>query len=142
MRWSIIDNQPFFNHAYFCSARRIYPCRVTALKIHTMLHSCMPLRGGVSLVQPTGGALIASFKDQSEWVTYHPTPSMLQPWLPTRRTVLLAAVSSCANHVLRPIFPLLIERRPGQRPRQHNFTLPDKDDTNYIPRVLYGVLNH
>src|SRR6218665_3122351 len=31
MRWSIIDNQPFFNHAYFCSARRIYPCRVTAL---------------------------------------------------------------------------------------------------------------
>jgi len=27
MRWSIIDNQPFFSHAYFCSARRIYPCR-------------------------------------------------------------------------------------------------------------------
>src|SRR6218665_3615939 len=31
MRWSIIDNQPFFSHAYFCSARRIYPCRVRPL---------------------------------------------------------------------------------------------------------------
>src|SRR6218665_2547537 len=50
--------------------------------------SCTPpLRGGVSLVQPTGSALIASSQEQSEWVTYHPTPSMFQPWLPTRRTV-------------------------------------------------------
>src|SRR6218665_3244725 len=31
MRWSIIDNQPFFSHAYFSSARRIYPCRARAL---------------------------------------------------------------------------------------------------------------
>src|SRR6218665_2973379 len=37
MRWSIIDNQPFFNHAYFCSARRIYPCRVTALNSSSKL---------------------------------------------------------------------------------------------------------
>jgi len=55
---------------------------------------------------------------------------------------LLAAVSSCSNHVLRPVFPPLIERRPGLRPRPHNFTLPDKDDTNFIPRVLYRVLTH
>ena len=41
----------------------------------------------------------------------------------------LAAVSSCSNHVLRPVFPPLIERRPGLRSRPHNFTLPDKDDT-------------
>src|SRR6218665_1160310 len=55
---------------------------------------------------------------------------------------LLAAVSSCSNHVLRPIFPPLIERRPGLRPRPHNFTLPDKDDTNFTPRVLYRALTH
>src|SRR6218665_1759286 len=48
-----------------------------------------------------------------------------------------SAVSSCSNHVLRPVFPPLIERRPGLRPRPHNFTLPDKDDTNFIPRLLY-----
>src|SRR6218665_2554767 len=48
---------------------------------------------------------------------------------------LLAAVSSCSNHVLRPVFSPQIERRPGLRPRPHNFTLPDKDDTNFIPRV-------
>src|SRR6218665_3885445 len=43
---------------------------------------------------------------------------------------LLAAVASCAAHVLRPIFPPLIARRPGLRPRPHDFTLPDKDDKN------------
>jgi len=36
----------------------------------------------------------------------------------------------------------LIERHPGLRPRPHNFTLPDKDDTNFIPRVLFRVLTH
>src|SRR6218665_3317249 len=37
---------------------------------------------------------------------------------------LLAAVSSCSYHVLRPVFHPLIERRPGLRNRPHNFTLP------------------
>src|SRR6218665_3540865 len=106
--------------------------------------SCtLPLHGRVSPVQPTGCALIASSQEQSEWVTYHPKPSMLQPWLPTPiEDRLLAAVSSCSNHVLRPVFPPLIERRTGLRPRPHNFTLPDKDDTNFFPRVLYRVLAH
>src|SRR6218665_1655465 len=36
MRWSLIDNQPFFSHAYFCSARRIYPCRVRPLIKYTI----------------------------------------------------------------------------------------------------------
>src|SRR6218665_3502452 len=27
----LIDNQILFSHAYFCSARRIYPCRARAL---------------------------------------------------------------------------------------------------------------
>src|SRR6218665_1998086 len=59
-----------------------------------------------------------------------------------KQTQRLAAVSSCSNHVLPPVFPPLNERRPGLRPRPHNFTLPDKDDTYFIPRVLYRVLNH
>ena len=55
---------------------------------------------------------------------------------------LLAAVSSCSNHVLRLVFPSLIDLRLGLRPRPHNFTFPDKDDTNFIPRVLYRALTH
>jgi len=55
---------------------------------------------------------------------------------------LLAAVASCSAHVLRPIFPPLIARRPGLRPRPHDFTLPDKDDKNFISRVLYRSLLH
>src|SRR6218665_298905 len=51
--------------------------------------------------------------------------------------LLLATVSSCSNHVLRPVFPPWIERRPGLRPRPHNFTLPGKDNKNFISRVLY-----
>jgi len=44
MRWSIIDNQPFFSHAYFCSARRISPCRARALnnELDTALYSSIP----------------------------------------------------------------------------------------------------
>src|SRR6218665_267181 len=52
-----------------------------------LLYCTLLLRGGVSPVQTTGCALLASSEERSEWVTYHPTPSMLQPWLPTRRTV-------------------------------------------------------
>ena len=55
---------------------------------------------------------------------------------------LLAAVASCSAHVLRPIFPPLIARRPGLRPRPHDFTLPDKVDKNFISRVLYRSLLH
>ena len=54
----------------------------------------------------------------------------------------LAAVSFCPNHVLRPVFTPMIERRPGLKPRPHNFTPTDKDDTNVIPRVLYRALTH
>jgi len=45
-------------------------------------------------------------------------------------------------HVLRPPFPPVITRRPGLRPRSHDFSLPHKDDHNYIPRVLYRTLKH
>jgi len=54
---------------------------------------------------------------------------------------LLAAVASCSAHVLRPIFQPIIARRPGLRPRPHDFSLPDKDDKNYISRVLYRSLH-
>src|SRR6218665_3857919 len=111
--------------------------------MHPLTSCTPPLRGGVSPVQATGSALIASSQEQSEWVTYHPTPSMLpSAMVSDAEDRLLAAVCSCSNHVLHPVFPPQIERRPGLRPRPHNFTLPDKDDTNFIPRVLYRVPTH
>src|SRR6218665_1183155 len=43
-------------------------------------------------------------------------------------------------HVLRPLFPPILTRRPGLRERAHPFTLPLKDDKQCIPRVLYRAL--
>src|SRR6218665_2155645 len=51
-------------------------------------------------------------------------------------TRLLASVALRPHHFLRPLFPPVIIRRPGLRPRPHNFVLPDKDDCNFIPRIL------
>src|SRR6218665_1895958 len=55
---------------------------------------------------------------------------------------LLAAVIHSSDHVLRPLVPPVITRRPGLRRRQHEFTLPEKADRNFIPRILYRTLNH
>ena len=46
------------------------------------------------------------------------------------------------HHVLHPLFPPLLERRPGLRSRHHPFKLPPKDDKNYIPRVLFRSLTN
>src|SRR6218665_930418 len=51
--------------------------------------------------------------------------------------ILLMAVVRNAEHVLRLHFPPIISRHSNLRPRTHNFRLPDKDDSNYIPRVLH-----
>ena len=53
---------------------------------------------------------------------------------------LLKAVIRNDFHVLRSLFPPIITRHYNLRPRPHDFTLPDRDDRNFIPRVLYGVL--
>src|SRR6218665_2507421 len=50
---------------------------------------------------------------------------------------LLMAVVQNDEHVLRPNFHPVISRRSNIRPRTHNFRLPDKDDSNSIPRVLH-----
>src|SRR6218665_853617 len=50
---------------------------------------------------------------------------------------LLIAVVRNDEHVLRPHFPPVISRCLNLRPRTHNFRLPDKDDSNFIPRVLH-----
>jgi len=50
---------------------------------------------------------------------------------------LLAAVSRNDFHVLRPLFPPIIDRHYKMRPRPHNFVLPTKDDKLFISRVLY-----
>ena len=49
---------------------------------------------------------------------------------------LLMAVVRNAEHVQRH-FPPVICRRSILRPRTHNFRLPDKDDSNFIPRGLH-----
>src|SRR6218665_1912942 len=50
---------------------------------------------------------------------------------------LLMAVVRNAEHVLRPHFPPVISRRSNLSPRTHNFRLPDKADSNFIPKVLH-----
>ena len=55
---------------------------------------------------------------------------------------LFKSISSNPFHVLRHY---LRQREPtgyGLRPRAHGFALPAKDDRNFIPRLLYGVLTH
>jgi hypothetical protein len=52
-------------------------------------------------------------------------------------TRLLAAVSRNDFHVLRPLFPPIVDRHYKMRPRPHNFVLPTKDDKHFISRVLY-----
>ena len=52
------------------------------------------------------------------------------------RSLLIAVVRN-AEHVLPPHFPPIISRRSNLRPRTHNFRLPDKDDSNFITRVLH-----
>ena len=53
---------------------------------------------------------------------------------------LLQAVLRNDCHVLRGLFPPIVQRRYNLRPRRHNFELPAKDIKNFIPRVLYKRL--
>jgi len=50
---------------------------------------------------------------------------------------LLMAVVQNAEYVLRPHFPPVISRRCNLRPRTRNVRLPDKDNSNFIARVLH-----
>jgi len=50
---------------------------------------------------------------------------------------LLMAVIQNAEHVLRSHFLPVILRRCNLRSRTHNFCLPEKDDSNFILRVLH-----
>lgn len=54
---------------------------------------------------------------------------------------LLTAVIRKENHVLRGLFPPLVKPHYNLRPRPHNFALPNKDDKNFISRVLYNSLH-
>src|SRR6218665_1760851 len=53
---------------------------------------------------------------------------------------LLSSVIRNSYHVIRPLFPHIITRRPGVRKRAHPFTLPLQDDKQCIPRVLFKTL--
>ena len=50
---------------------------------------------------------------------------------------LFRAVQGNELHVLRGLCPLQREPLYNFRQRAHNFTLPDKDSMNFIPRMLY-----
>src|SRR6218665_1781218 len=52
---------------------------------------------------------------------------------------LLRAVVRNERHVLRHLFPSEKPRIYDLRPRVHNFILPLKDDSNFIPRVLFRL---
>ena len=45
---------------------------------------------------------------------------------------LLAAIIHSSDHVLQPLFPSVISRRPGLPRRQHEFTIPQKDNRNFF----------
>ena len=54
---------------------------------------------------------------------------------------LLQAVIRNDCHVLRGLFPPIVQRRYNNlRPRCYDFELPAKDVKNFIPRVLYKRL--
>jgi len=55
---------------------------------------------------------------------------------------LLSMVMHNRHHVLRPLFPPVLERRPGLRSRHHQFKLPLKDDKNFISRILFTSLTN
>ena len=61
-----------------------------------------------------------------------------RPWAEPR---LLASIVLWPQHVLRPLFPPVLTRRPGVCPRPHDLTTPiKKDDYNCIPKILNYTL--
>src|SRR6218665_3439446 len=50
---------------------------------------------------------------------------------------LLRAVVTCNNHVLMCLFPPIQATQYNLRPRAHNFKLPEKDNINFISRILF-----
>ena len=56
---------------------------------------------------------------------------------------LLTSVSSNPNHVLQNLFPPEASHSYNLLPRLHNFTLPPKDNSYFIPYMrIFSSLNH
>src|SRR6218665_1194946 len=53
---------------------------------------------------------------------------------------LMRSIIAREIHMLRPLCPPVNIRKYDLRPSQHNFLLPLRDDTNYIPRTLFRWL--
>ena len=53
---------------------------------------------------------------------------------------LLCEVCNYPNHVMRSIFPPSVEWTDDLRPRPHDYQLPERDDRNFIIRVLFRLL--
>jgi hypothetical protein len=70
----------------------------------------------------------------------HFLPSDMEPLtalVDAVETRLLRSVIVTQTHVLRMLFPPIVQLSYKLRPRSHPFMLPTKDDRNYIPRILY-----
>jgi hypothetical protein len=50
---------------------------------------------------------------------------------------LFDAIVANPNHVLHPLLPLKKNQPYNLRSRTHNFILPEKDDRNFLSRMLY-----
>ena len=53
---------------------------------------------------------------------------------------LMRSIIAREIHVLRPLCPPVNIRKYDLRPSPHDFLLPLRDDTNYIPRALFRWL--
>src|SRR6218665_1409014 len=98
------------------------------------LGCCMLLQHGGALRLP----LVASALSVSSYLP--PEQPDAESLVTEAENRLLASVNHRLCHILRPLFPPVITRRPGFRPRSYDFSLPHKEDHNYIPRVLYRTV--
>jgi Reverse transcriptase (RNA-dependent DNA polymerase) len=78
------------------------------------------------------------FQTKMQRMSYLPNDSeSIGSLIVAAETRLFRSVINNDTHVLRPFFPPIIKRQYNMRPRTHNFTLPNKDDSCFIPRLLY-----
>src|SRR6218665_2494386 len=96
---------------------------------------------GASPVLLTGHELSVFCNEQSKWGIFRMLCRMPQSWSQRLRLDCWLRLS-CGLITFFDHYSLQYEgiRRPGLRPRPHNFVLHDKDDCNFIPRILYCTL--
>src|SRR6218665_3213188 len=95
-------------------------------------------------LHPGGGMTSADERLKIErFINKSRRPGYLPANQPTMETMideadrrLLRAVVTRNNHVLLCLFPPIQATQYNLRPRAHNFKLPEKDNINFISRIL------